>query len=437
MVNDIDEYNNTSKSGRIGGVNVESKRTDGWANALMGLGKRGTDKTESTYYNVAPQFEDQELSEMYMGEGLGKRIIDLPAKDSVRAWIEVPADPEEAIINELNRLGAKQAFRKALSWARLYRGAVIVMMEKGGRKDLSKPLSINPQSIMALRVYSAARIECTTSDIVDDPHSKYFDDIEVFTIRKRNGTPMKVHASRCLIFKGEEAPDETTVDFKYKYWGIPVLMGIWDRLKNFGSIEKGIANLMLEFNIGKYTISNLASLLSQNTEDGLQQIYSRMEIINASKSLINSVLLGEGEEYTRDAASVSGVDAILDRFMIFLSAVSGIPVTRLWGRSPAGENATGESDMRQYYDDISAMQETQVEPPLNRLVTIIGGYLNVADTSFVFNPLWQPTESEQAIIDKTNAETDQIYINTAVRTPEDVQNERFPEEELPEPTEEE
>jgi len=433
MVNDIDNRDNFQMQGRIGGVNVASNRGDGWANALIGLGKRGIDKTESMVYGTAPEILDQELSEMYLGEGLGKRIIDLPAQDSVRAWISTPGDDEGIILKELERLGAKQAFRKALSWARLYRGSVIVMVEKGGSKDLSKPMSRNVQGLEALRVYSAARIDLTTSDIVDDTRSKYFDEVEVFPIRMRNGTPLRVHASRCLVFKGEEAPDETTIDFKYKYWGNPVMRLIWDRLKNFSGIEKGISNLMLEFNIGKYTISNLAALLAQNTEDGLNQLYNRMDIINASKSILNAVMLGEGEEYTRDAATVSGVDAIMDRYMVFLSAVSGIPVTRLWGRSPAGENATGESDMRQYYDDISAMQEVQVQPPLQNLVAIIGLYMNVEEIKIVFNPLWQPTEAEMALIDKTNAETDQIYVNTGVLTPEEVHERRFPDEKYTKP----
>lgn len=424
----ITEDTHTPKTGRIGGVTVQTKSNDGWANALMGLGKLGTDKTESTFYNTHPEFEDQELSSMYMGEGLAKRIIDLPAQDAVRNWINTSGDPDGIILKELERLGAKQAFKKALSWARLYRGSVIVIIEKGGSKDLSKPLSRNIQGIEALRVYSAARIDLSTSDIVDNTSSRYFDEVEIFPIRLRNGIPLPIHASRCLIFKGEEAPDETTVDFKYKYWGLPAIMPIFDRLKNFGGIEKGISNLMLEFIVGKYTISNLAQLLSQNNSDGVDQIYNRMEIINASKSIINAVLLGEGEEYTRDAATVSGVDAIIDRFMMFLSAVSGIPVTRLWGRSPAGENATGESDMRQYYDDISAGQEVQVKPPLLTLTTLITMYTTAVDPSFEFNALWQPTEAELALIDKTNAETDQIYITTGVRLAEEVHAERFPEE---------
>lgn len=421
----VTQDNNQYLEGRIGGVTITTKRADGWMNALTGLGKKGVDKTESTEFGIPPQFTDEELSNLYEGEGMGARIIDLPAKDSIRSWINTPGDPTRKLLNELKRLKAPQMFKQALAYTRLYRGAIIVMVEQGVI-DLKKPLQKNPKGLSSLRVYSAARILVNDSDIVKDTRSKYFDEIEIFNVRLRNGTTIPVHASRCLIFKGFPAPDEGTIDFKYKYWGLPVMKRIYDRLKNWGSVEKSVVTIMLEFNMGKYTLSNLEQMLAQNDKESMDAIYNRIDIIQASKSIINAVLLGKDEAYDRDTASVGGVKDIMEVMMISLSAVSEIPVTRLWGRSPAGENATGESDMRQYYDDISANQETDVEPPLQKLINIIGVYEKVADTFFEFNPLWQPTEKEQAEIDKSKAETDQIYMNTAVLTPEEVHDKRFP-----------
>lgn len=417
MVRDLDD--NSPLVGRIRGVDIKSNRSDGWYNAISGLGKRGIDKTESIMYGTVPEFTDDELSNMYMGEGIGKRIIDLPAKDAIRSWIDIPGDKDGKIQKELTRLKAKGAFRKALSWSRLYRGALIVIVEKGV-KDLAKPLSRNVSEITSLRTYSAARVDVTTTDIVTDPHSTYFDEVEFFPVRLRNGTTIRVHASRCLVFKGEQPPDEGTVDFKYKYWGLPVMMQIYDRLKNWGATEKGVADVMQEFTVGIFTLSNMAQLLAMNNQEGLDRIYDRIDIINASKSVINSVLLGDGEAFDRIAASLSGVPEVMDRMQVSLSAVSNIPVTRLWGRSPAGENATGESDMRQYYDDISSYQESDVEFPLQKLINIIASYSGVSETAFNFNSLWQATKKEQADIDKTVAETDQVYITQGVFTSEEI-----------------
>ena len=167
MVNNISQNNyriqgnrddSDYQTGVIGGVHIQTVHNDGWTNLMMGLNKAGSDKTRYTTFQGIPDFTDRELSEMYTSEGMGKRIIDLPAKDSIRAWI----DTDEKLIKKLKQLKAKQAFRKALSWARLYRGSIIVMVEQG-QKDLEKPLSSNPKEIQALRVYSAANIEITTT----------------------------------------------------------------------------------------------------------------------------------------------------------------------------------------------------------------------------------------------------------------------------------
>lgn len=428
MIVDLNESGNTPHTGKLHGVKVSNVKKDGWNNALIGLGKRNVDKTVTTSFGSAPIFTDSELTHMYMGDGLGKRIIDLKPQDAIREWITVPGDDDEKILTELKRLKAQTAFKKALSYARLYRGSIIVMVEKGVL-DLEKPLQKNPKGLVALRVYSAARIQLLSADISDDPTSMYFDDMEYFTINTRRGTTLRVHASRCLVFKGEEAPDEGTIDLKYLYWGLPAIMPIYNEVKNWGSIKQALVNLLLEFNVGKYTLSNLAQMLTNNDQASLDKIYDRMDIINASKSMINSVLLGEGEGYERDSATVSGLSQLLEILMMDLAAVAGYPVTRLWGRSPQGMNATGESDETIYYDDIASMQEIIVQPPLQRLVNIIGGYTSVSTTKIVFNPLKQLTEKEQAEVDKLNAETDGIYIDKAVVTPEEVSAHRFPDKE--------
>jgi len=41
--------------------------------------------------------------------------------------------------------------------------------------------------------------------------------------------------------------------------------------------------------------------------------------------------------------------------MQLASGAADIPMTRLLGQSPAGMNATGDGDMRNYYDRIEAI----------------------------------------------------------------------------------
>lgn len=402
-------------------------RKDGWLNLLAGLGKKNSDKTKSTQVDVPYVFEDEELSSLYDGEGLGARIVDIIPNDMTRAGWEILNDDDNLIKKEMERLSAEVHLNKALKYARLYRGAIIVLVTKN---SLDSPFTKRSGPIRQLRVYSAARMPIISTEMITDSNSPYFEDFEYFPVELRDGTLITVHRSRCLVFRGELTSDSFDLDFKYRYWGFSIFQRIYERLSYYGSGEQGVANLLLEFIIGKYKLSNLAQLLMQNTSESLSKIYNRMEIINASKSIINGVLLGENEDYVRDTANVSGLADLIDRQMMNLCSVCDIPVTRLFGRSAAGMNATGEGDLTNYYDGISSRQDLILLPELQELVNYIGSYVypeSVVDYPIEFNSLWEPTQKEQAEIDKLYADTYNIYMMNQVLDADQVQNKVFPE----------
>lgn len=396
-------------------------RRDGFINLLAGLGRK-SDKTKYSEWGGYILLDDQTLGNMYDGDGLVTNIVNAVPDDMTRnGWI-IKNDTDALIEKEMTRLGATTKINKALKYTRLYRGAVVVIITKNGKLD--QPLSKHSGEIKQLRVYSAARIPLTSMDFNDDPNSKWFEEIEIFPIMKRNGTEMKVHASRCLIFKGETASDQPELDLKYRYWGFSIIQKIYTRIANYANVERGVGNLMLEFSVGKFKMSNLAQILAQG-KDGIQMAWDRIEFINASKSIINAVLLGENEDYIRDTVNLAGVPEVIDRMMMNLSAVANIPVTKLFGRSPAGMNATGDSDMRNYYDDVSSDQEILLLPELQRLVNMIASYTYpetrenedgepIEEYSVEFNSLWEPTEKEKAEIRKINAETDNLNITNQI-----------------------
>jgi len=403
---------------------------DGWGNLMAGLGKLGVDKTESNYFEDYRVFEDEELSNMYDGDGMVSKIVNVIPNDMTRVGWKITNDKDDLIEDELKRLKARSTMNTALKYARLFGGALIVMVTERGQLDEPLPPKV---PIKQLRVYSAARVILNSSDIVTDSNSLYFEDFEKFEITLLSGESITVHRSRCLLFKGELTSDYSFLSLRYKYWGYSIIQKIWSRVSNLGVTEKGVANLMIELVVGKYTLSNLTQILSQNNEEALKKIYTRLEVIQSSKSLINAVLLGEGEKYERDSANIAGVADVIDRMMLFLSAVTDIPVTKLFGRSPAGFNATGESDVRDYYDKIFAQREIDLYPELKHLVQIVAGYLqpnNLEDNDVLFNSLWEPTQKEKAEIKKLGADTDLVYINAGVLNPMDVQKIRFPDLEM-------
>jgi phage-related protein (TIGR01555 family) len=401
-------------------------KSDGWKNLIIGLGKK-VDKTESTFFGHFPILDDEELTRMYMGEGIGKKIVGVVADDMTKNWIDITQDDKEEIAKELKRLKTFTEVNSSLRWARLYRGSITVIGVQDG-KGLDQPLdlkNLKGKEIKWLKTYPASKIQMTTNDIVKEQSSPYFEDIEVFTIQKTNGNFIKVHQSRCMVFKGETIPkDVDGTDFQNEYWGISTLQSIWKRLSNFGSIETSFINLMLELVIGKYKVEGLSNILASNNTKAVME---RMEIINVSKSLLNMLIMGENEDFIRDTVNLAGVPDMFDRFMMSLSAVSEIPVTRLFGRSPAGENATGESDLITYYDMIKTKQITWLQPPLQYLVSIIALTQGSDPEKHLieFNPVWVPTQQQLIEMRSKQAETDKIYLETGVLSQLEVRRERF------------
>jgi phage-related protein (TIGR01555 family) len=83
-------------------------------------------------------------------------------------------------------------------------------------------------------------------------------------------------------------------------------------------------------------------------------------------------------------------------------------LVRLFGQSPAGLNATGESDLSNYYDNINQQQERRLRTPLHKLIRIVSLSTLGRDVpegfEFDFKSLWQIDDSTKAeIADKVTS----------------------------------
>lgn len=393
-------------------------RLDGWKNVLAGIGLK-QDKTESSYFAGGGELDPQMLTALWMHNGLAKRIVALKAGDMVRTGWEINGDPEGLIDIEFERLGVKSKLIKALEYMRLYGGSAVLLQVRDGRK-LSEP--IGEGVVEGLKVYSQIDFRYDMRDKVTDPASPYFDDFEFFYLDRLK--PVKIHASRLLLFKGEEIPQSAGgVTGRAKYWGLSSLQAPYNRLSEFGVATKGVANLMLELSIGKIRLSNLEEIIG---EDNTTALWNRMEIINATKSVINAVLLGQSEDYIRDNLALSGVPEVLDRWMMMIASETGYPVTRLFGRSAGGLNATGEHELTTYYDEVESERQDSLAPVLNTLVRVVAQGLQIEEeVSFDFLPLHTPSLEQTIKMRKDQMEIDRGYIDLGVLTEQEIRQARF------------
>lgn len=419
---------------------------DNWANEMTGLGQLA-DRSIKTHYSYSDMLDNGVLTDMYMGGGLATRIVNIIADDMTREWVYIDNKESRKPLEDTARdLHLEENVNTALRWQRLYGGALLIVGADDGRK-MDQPL--NEKAIKSINYFRP--IDCTCVDLSasqweKDPLSSRFGKVNVFRIRYNvynTYVDMDIHYTRLIEFHNDPYPSGQykTITTEQQYWGMPALQTINESLRDLGGITQNTVNILYDFVSGVYTLKGLSRMLAEDSTDTAKtQLTKRFEAINMSKSAINAAILDEGETYTKNFTTVSGLPELIDRFMLQLSGSTGIPVTRLYGRSPAGLNATGEADIRNYYDIIEAQQRNRLYTQLMRCFQLICLWkkLDFSSLNVTFNSLYQLTETEKAQIEKDEATTFQTKVNTQIvlisnniRDPEAVAKELGYEDEMP------
>jgi len=387
---------------------------DGLENVVAGL---GTDRDKRSYSVWADPriLTRQELENMYRGSWLAKKIVNAVADDMTREWLHVTFDGEElgtTIEQAEKRFALKRKTNEALKWSRLYGGAVIIIGTRD--RNLAKPLdvkNVRKGDLRYLHVVDRWRLSPAGS-LNRDLESPNFGMPDSYVLAE---STVQVHHTRVLRFNGEKLPYFAWL--RNAMWDDSVLQHVMDSLMNCDTTTQAIATMMFESNVDVVKSEGLADVLAR--KDGEAVLTKRFQVAALLKSFNRMLLLDGTESYEKKQNSFANLDKVIQQFMIDVSGAADIPMTRLFGQSAAGLNATGDNDVRNYYDMVSAKQEAELRPQLEYLYEVLVrselGHMP-EDFRFDFNPLWQLSETEQATVEKTRAERDQVYLNASVVT---------------------
>ena len=405
---------------------TRQSRRDGYVNMLN---KYGTSRDNSTAYGYIRDgfIPDLELTSHYETNGLFSKIIDTPAEEAVKHGFNLglkSPDVEKYIADMLDRLEWEEKASTAIKWARLYGGAIGVMLINDGR-GIDEPLNWRRiRDIDEICVYERAVVNPdSTSMYRYDPQNP------TRSATSRSGMPeyyqvnslygyFWVHESRCLIFRNGILPEKTLVP-NYRFWGMPEYARISRELREaVTSHSTGVK--MLERSVQAiYAMKDLANVVMR--EGGEEDVIKRLQIIDMARGILNSIAIdAEGESYDFKTMTFAGVKDVIDTTCNMLSAVTNIPQTVLFGRSPAGQNSTGESDLENYYNYVERIQKLMLRNNLRTLLDVIvrsglsqGKLEEEPNIELKFNPLWSMNEDGQASVAQKKAQTQQVKAQTA------------------------
>lgn len=406
---------------------TKSVTTDGYMEAFTGLGTN-RDRSTFTKHKAAYLLGQQELTDMYIGDGMARKVVDVVADEMTRAGIDLEDMEddalEDAIESKIDELDALKHFNDAVKWSRLFGGAVMIFGLNDGA-TLDVPL--NPEGIKTvefLRVYD--RYQATIQTRNNDPASVDYGKPELWSISPVNGgRPYQVHNSRLWSFDGESIPD--LMRTANEGWGASVLQQCLDQLQRLGVGHQYAAMLLERSQQAVHKIPGLASTL--RSPGGEEMIKKRVDVVDYVRGVLNTIVIDSEEEYTVTSYPMTGVPDVLDREAEALSAVTGIPVSILMERQGVGLSNNDKGSLDKWHSKIESWQNDIIRKPLDLLVTYIIRSLTGEDAEYklCFKPLAIMSEKEEAEIEKlkadakkAQADTDAVYIVNQAIDPNEV-----------------
>lgn len=385
---------------------LKTKMVDTFVNVVTGLGLIGKDKRATATF-AAQVMTDQEIIAAYEGDWIARNVVDIPAKDMVRAWrtFQTDKDKIKLLEDEEKRLDLRSKVQQAKIWARLFGGAAILLDD--GTTDpaqLKQPLRITAKGQLKA-IHVLPRQRCVPGEIDWTFGSEFFNQPGHYTITSGQSGGTEVHPSRVVTFMGAPKADpDVGKASEARVYGDSVLVAGRDAILQATGALAAMATLTEEAKTDVIKINGLlAQSINKEFRDALTE---RWQLAATLKSLSNVTLIDGQEEWETKTINFAGMTDVGLMFLQVVAGAYGIPMTRFLSQSPAGMNSTGESDLQNYDQTITSGQDNDLRPRLDRIdeVLIISALGTKPEGIYSkFNPLRIPTPKEQQELETSEA----------------------------------
>ena len=403
-----------------------ANRVDGWASTLLNGGK------DETFGVLLGQLSETDLENLFQNDALARRIVMASPWHALRFGFGLSIQGDEKgeqaakILKRMAEHKALERITRSTVEGRLHGGSLLIMGTKDNNKgDLAKPL--NESGIVKigwLRVANCHR----ASPVVwnTDSESDAFGEPEIYRWQPRRGIVAQlVHASRVIRFPGAfttaYTKDNST---KGGDWDDSVLLAAYPDLRALGAGMKTLPQMLLDASTVIHKTPGLMKLLAADEAEALQDKYS---VAHRMRSVFGVSVVDATDSIEYANRNLSGVTDLIDRLMMGVAAAAeGTPVTVLFGRSPAGMNATGESDLQLQDGNVEAYRTQILEPLLRRLVQVFmlekeGPTKGVEPDRWeiTWPPLRPMTGEQKSQREKTHTERVVSLVNAGLIVPEE------------------
>lgn len=385
---------------------------DSFVNFSQKMGVGANNSLSAGTYGFNPITRNRVLLEwIHRGSWLGGVAVDLVADDMTRAGVEflceMPPEDEDAIHRAVTAMGVWSVINEGIKWGRLYGGAVVVALVDG--QDMRTPLrleTVGPNQFRGLLALDRWMVDPTLEDLVTEfgPHlglPKYYR-VQINAPALRG---VAIHHSRVMFRPiGVQLPYQQRL--QENLWGLSIIERLYDRMIAYDSATTGAAQLVFKSYLRTLAVKGLREIVAMggSAMDGLAAYVNNMR----EHQGIEGVTMIDAEDTfdTQGTSAFSGLSDALVQFGQQLSGALRIPLVRLFGQSPAGLNATGDADIRLYYDGINQEQMQTLHAGATSVYKMVAASKSIVlpdNFALDFRSLWELSDTEKATVGSQTA----------------------------------
>ena len=407
---------------------------DGYTNPLASLGEASPLMSAGTIVRSGMSRRLDEIATIYRECSIAKRIIDMPSEEMTRQWYTLSSGEVDEtdlcmLMNLEARHSVKQEITNAIRWARLFGGSIAVIVIQGEEDRMDAPLDPNrlpPECFKGLYVADLTQGITPSMELEDDLDDPDYGLPKYYDINMESGRTqtIRIHHSRVLRFSGRELPHSEMM--RNDYWGASELEHPWDEIKKYLSTCENIAQLVFQANLITLKMGNFGADLAYGSDRMKKNLEETIEAENRMRTSFGVHVMSADDSLENHSYNFGGLAEIKESFMMDVAGAAEIPATILFGRSPQGMNATGEADIRNYYDKISQLQERILRPALEKLLPIMTvscwGFIP-DDMKITFNPVMTMSPGEKGRLSRENIEEINAALSSGLITREEARAE--------------
>lgn len=306
-----------------------------------------------------------------------------------------------------------------------YYGGCLVYIDTGMRDPeiLKSPLILDPAtfrkgSLKGFTVIDPINVTPGLYNTADPTRNDYYKPNTWYVLGK------EIHASRFLYFAGKEAP--LLYKPSYNFFGVSTAQLAFEYVENFQKNRDSASELLNKFSVSVLKTNMLGAMMGSGTSEIDRRIqYFVQKRHNDGVFVLDK----DSEDFVKVETPLSGITDIVRQSLELIAAVFRIPAVKYLGISPSGFNATGESDLKNFYSLIESLQKKQFADNLETVLKVL--QLNMygeidPSIGFEFIPMNEEdskikadTEKVVADTEKVKADTLAVYVDRNLISPEE------------------